>query len=62
MKYYKPKEKVEKTDEQRAKRKQLFFDKRVKFILECDECGTPITQAEYKRNQGLCNACVNEIN
>jgi hypothetical protein len=62
VKYYKPKEKQEKTDEQRARRRQLFFDKRVKSVLECDECGMPITQAEYKRNQGLCNTCSNETN
>jgi hypothetical protein len=55
--YYKPRERREFTDDQKTKRKKLFFDKRVKFILNCSECDTPVTQAEFKRNGGVCDNC-----
>ena len=33
-----------------------------KFEYKCDRCKQTIFQAEYKRNQGLCNECIREIN
>jgi hypothetical protein len=57
LKYYKPKEKPERTERQVSKRKKLFFDKRVRHILECDNCGIAITLAESRRNGGICDDC-----
>ena len=28
---------------------------------KCDECKKEISEAEYKRNKGLCNECVDKI-
>jgi hypothetical protein len=51
--------KRELTDKQIATRKKLFYDKRVRHILECEDCGTAITLAESRRNGGICNDCLN---
>jgi hypothetical protein len=56
-KYYKSKEKLEYTSEQKEKRKKLFFDKRVRSIVNCAECDDPITLKESKRNGGVCDNC-----
>lgn len=56
-KYYKTKEKYEYNDEQTSRRKKLFLDKRVKCILNCDECSGPMTVAESHRNGGICDNC-----
>ena len=56
-KYYKPKETREHDEEYNSKRKKLFFDKRVKSVVNCTECDCPITKSEAKRNGGLCDAC-----
>jgi formylmethanofuran dehydrogenase subunit E len=57
QKYYKPKPKYADEEVYAKKKKKLFFDKRVKSVVNCDECGAPITQAEFKRNGGVCNDC-----
>jgi hypothetical protein len=56
-KYYKPKEKHDRNEAFNNKRKKLFFDKRVKSIVNCSACDTPITKNEAKRNGGLCDNC-----
>ena len=56
-KYYKPKEKCAHDEDYNNKRKKLFFDKRVKSIVNCTECDFPITNNEAKKNNGLCNCC-----
>lgn len=52
------KQKEPHSEEQLKKRNKLFFDARVKHILNCDSCDTPITLSESKRNHGLCDDCV----
>lgn len=56
-KFYKPKVKHTQSEAQSDKRKKLFFDKRVKNIVECSSCFSPITVSEAKRNNGLCDEC-----
>lgn len=56
-KYYTPKEKHERTEEYNKKQKKLFLDKRVKSIVNCNDCGNPITLNESKRNGGVCDTC-----
>lgn len=58
-KYFKPKPAHRLNEEQSNKRKKLFFDKRVKHVLNCETCDTPITLAEFKRNHGECDMCAN---
>ena len=58
-KYYKQKEKHEFSEDHAAKRRKLFFDKRVKSILNCDLCDGPLTLAESRRNGGICDECTN---
>jgi hypothetical protein len=60
-KYYKQKEKHEFSDEQTSRRKKLFLDKRVKYVLNCNECDGPLTQSESRRNGGICNNCHESI-
>jgi len=55
--YYKPKPKREFNEDHANKRKKLFFDKRVKSVVNCSECDAPITLAESKRNGGICDDC-----
>lgn len=56
-KFYKPVKQHEPTEEQAARRKKLFLDKRVKHVMICDNCGGPLTQAEARRNGGVCDTC-----
>jgi len=42
--------------------RKLFMDKTIKYSEKCDNCGIHINPAKYKRNKGLCNDCINEIN
>jgi len=30
--------------------------------MNCDNCKKEISEAEYKRNKGLCNECIENIN
>ena len=55
--YYKPKQEKRLSEEHKAVRTKLFFDKRVKQITNCIKCDMPITLAEFKRNKGLCESC-----
>jgi len=40
------------------KRERIKITKRIiKHFNKCDECGKKITQYEYNKNKGFCNAC-----
>lgn len=43
-------------------RLQLLSDKRVKVIVSCKKCKTPITGTKSKRNKGLCDDCTPKNN
>lgn len=49
---------IPRSDEQHAKHRKLFHDKRVHSIVDCPTCGSPISLSEAKRNGGLCDACM----
>ena len=34
----------------------------IRLMEKCDECKKEISEAEYKRNKGLCDVCVENIN
>jgi len=44
--------------ERKTKHTKLFHDKRVHSILQCPNCGDPMTAAEARRNHGVCDFCI----
>ena len=49
-------------DEEKERVTELVYDKRIKHIKHCDQCGASMSRNRYKFLQGLCDNCVAAIN
>jgi hypothetical protein len=46
---------------EKERKKNLFFDKRVKHIVNCDLCKSPISKNKSQKNSGYCDLCIDAL-
>jgi hypothetical protein len=46
---------------EKQRKDDLFHDKRVKEIVECDFCHAPISKNKYNKNGGYCDNCIEAL-